>query len=86
MYEKKSEVKNFFSLLIYNYMDHIKFYQQFESFSIKSIDGKRMVYCSDCKKTFNLVGSEDVKMVCPSCGSIGFISKDLTLKPIYKKI
>ena len=68
-------------------MNHIKYYQQFESFSIKNIDGKDMVYCSDCEKSFNRPDSEEVKVICPSCGAIGFIAKDLAyLTPTYRKI
>ena len=67
-------------------MNNIKGYQQFESFSMKSIKGKDMVYCHGCKHTFKVPSPEPKKIVCPSCASMGLLSKGMAyLRPIERK-
>ena len=72
--------------MIYIFMNYIKGFAKFEAFSIKGIDGKNITYCHDCGHSFDQPGQTDVKIKCPSCGVMGFISKDLAyLKPIARK-
>ena len=59
---------------------------KFESFSLKTIDGKNSIYCHSCNHTFKLPKTEPKKIICPSCATMGLLNKGMAyLKPIERK-
>ena len=75
-----------FDLLIYIYMDNIKGFRQFESFSIKTLDGKEVVFCKGCQHTFKSPKPQKKKIICPACAAMGLLNRGMAyLKPIERK-
>ena len=67
-------------------MEHINNYKQFEGFSMKTLSGKKMVYCHGCGHSFDTPKPQIKKIVCPACASMGLLNRGMAyLRPIERK-
>jgi hypothetical protein len=67
-------------------MNNIKGFRQFESFKIKTLDGKDVVFCKGCQHTFEAPKPQKKKLICPACAAMGLLNRGMAyLKPIERK-
>jgi Zn finger protein HypA/HybF involved in hydrogenase expression len=67
-------------------MNNIKGIHQFESFTLKTVGGKELVYCKGCQHTFEAPKPQYRKLICPACAAMGLLNRGMAyLRPIERK-